>query len=166
MSGKTHEYDVSVVWTGNHGTGTTGYTAYGREHEVRAPAAPTILGTADPAFRGDPTRWNPEQLQVAALSQCHMLWYLNLAAKAGVVVTAYEDHAHGVMSQDATGGGQFESVTLRPSVTITADSDHEAALRLHADASAKCFIARSVNFPVHHKPVTTVEDAAMPSNPG
>ena len=142
MSGKTHQYDVNITWTGNHGPGTTTYTSYGREHEITAFGAPTIPGTADPAFRGEPTRWNPEQLQVAALSQCHMLWYLNLAAAAGVVVTAYEDHAHGVMTQDSSGAGQFESVTLHPRVTITTDSDEEAALRFHGDVPTFCFIAR------------------------
>lgn len=157
MRGKTHEYDVDIVWTGNHGVGTSGYAAYGREHELSTDLTPTILGSADPAFRGDSTQWNPEQLQVAALSQCHMLWYLNLAATAGVVVTAYQDRARGVMAQDSSGGGQFESVTLRPRVTITADSDPDVARQLHAKVPEVCFIARSVNFPVHHDPVITVE---------
>lgn len=152
-----HEYDVDVVWTGNHGTGTSAYRAYGREHEVSSGVAPTIPGTADPAFRGDPARWNPEQLQVAALSQCHMLWYLNLAAAAGVVVTAYEDHAHGVMAQDETGAGQFESVILRPQVMITEASDPAIALQIHSTVPERCFIARSVNFPVYHQPVITVD---------
>lgn len=160
MRGRTHEYDVEVVWTGNHGVGTSGYTTYGREHDLSTASAPTIPGSADPAFRGDPARWNPEQLQVAALSQCHMLWYLHLAAAAGVVVTAYEDSAHGVMVQDAGGGGQFASVTLRPRVTITADSDPDVARHVHARVPEVCFIARSVSFPVHHEPVITVEDSA------
>lgn len=156
----SHEYDVTITWTGNTGSGTTGYTAYSRDHEVSAPGTPVITGSADPAFRGDPARWNPEQLQVAALSQCHMLWYLHLAATAGVVVTAYEDHAHGVMVIDRTGGGQFESVTLRPRVKITAGSDPAKALALHGDVPALCFIARSVNFPVGHEPEIVVEGAA------
>lgn len=157
MSTKKHEYDITITWTGNHGTGTSTYNAYGREHEVNTPGASTILGSSDPAFRGDPTRWNPEQLQVAALSQCHMLWYLNLAAEAGVTVVAYEDNAHGVMTQDSTGAGQFESVTLRPRVTITADSDPDVAEQVHAKVPEVCFIARSVNFPVHHEPVILIE---------
>ena len=150
-----HRYDVDVEWTGNQGPGTANYRSYGRDHEITAAAAPTILGSADPAFRGDPGRWNPEQLQIAALSQCHMLWYLHLAATHGVVVTDYRDHAHGVMALDSTGGGQFKSVTLRPQVTITADSDPDVAVALHADVPALCFIARSVNFPVRHEPVIT-----------
>ena len=159
MSAKKHEYDVTVVWSGNRGTGTSNYSAYSRDHDLSTAQASTISGSADPAFRGDPTRWNPEQLQVAALSQCHMLWYLHLAATAGVVVTAYEDHAHGVMTQDETGGGQFESVTLHPLVTITAGSDPDKALAAHSKVPEVCFIARSVNFPVHHKPNITVADA-------
>ena len=163
MSTAQHEYDVQVTWTGNHGTGTSGYRAYGREHDVSTAGAPTIPGSADPAFRGDPARWNPEQLQVAALSQCHMLWYLNLAATAGIVVTAYEDRAHGVMRTNGTGGGRFESVALHPHVTIAAGSDPAKAHAIHAQVPEVCFIARSVNFPVHHAPVITVQAADGPA---
>ena len=116
MAGNRHTYDVSVVWTGNRGPGTTAYDAYERDHDVTAPGRPPIRGSSDPAFRGDPERWNPEQLLVAALSQCHMLWYLHLAARSGVVVTAYEDDAHGVMVTDESGGGRFERVVLSPRV--------------------------------------------------
>lgn len=157
LSTKQHKYEVDVVWTGTH-TGKASYTAYGREHELSNGQAPLIPGTADPAFRGHPDRWNPEQLQVAALSQCHMLWYLNLAVTAGVIVTDYKDHSDGVMIQDATGAGQFDSVTLRPHVTITSGSDFDTALQIHSKVPDLCFIARSVNFPVIHKPVITVQD--------
>lgn len=156
----SHSYDVEVSWTGNRGTGTTGYTAYGREHEVDAAGAPTIPGSADPVFRGDPSRWNPEQLLVAALSQCHMLWYLHQAAAAGVVVTGYTDRAHGELALDDSGAGQFTEVVLRPRVRIAAGSDPDAAQRLHAAAADFCFIARSVNFPVRHQPVVEVEQSA------
>ncbi|QQS01868.1 MAG: OsmC family protein [Austwickia sp.] len=178
MAGHRHTYDVVVTWTGNRGPGTTTYAGYGRDHEVTAAAGlpggpPVLLGSADPAFRGDPTRWNPEQLLVAALSQCHMLWYLHLAAASGVVVTAYEDRAHGVMVTDASGGGRFERVALRPVVTLAASNEggdaadaREAgdaprspdappspdvqarALLAHEEAHERCFVANSVNFPV------------------
>lgn len=144
-----HTYRTTVTWTGNTGTGTSGYKAYARDHLITAPGkADAIAGSADPAFRGDPNRWNPEDLLVASLSACHKLWYLHLAAVAGVVVTAYEDAAEGVMVEDTTRGGCFTGVTLRPLVTITAASDPARARALHHDAHAKCFIANSVNFPV------------------
>jgi organic hydroperoxide reductase OsmC/OhrA len=153
---RTHTYDVSVSWTGNRGTGTSGYRAYDRDHEVRAAGPAAIAGSSDPAFRGDPGRWNPELELTAALSQCHMLWYLHLCAAAGVTVTAYADEAHGVMAEEADGGGRFTEVVLRPRVTVASDSMIEAATALHAEASAKCFIANSVNFPVRHEPVFSV----------
>ena len=149
---RTHMYELTVTWTGNLGSGTSGYRAYDREHEVTAHRRPVLLGSSDPSFRGDATRWSPEQLLVAALSQCHMLWYLHLAADRGVVVTEYVDHAVGVMTEDAVGMGQFTGVTLRPVVGVAAASMVIAARATHADANAMCFIARSVRFPVMHEP--------------
>ncbi len=154
----THSYEISVTWTGNTGTGTSSYRGFSRDHEVHAAGTVPILGSSDPAFRGDPSRWNPEQLFLASISQCHMLWYLHLAATAGVVVTAYEDRPAGIMVEDASGGGQFESVTLHPSVTITATSDPEVAAELHNKVGAFCFIARSINTPIHHEVVVRSEE--------
>jgi organic hydroperoxide reductase OsmC/OhrA len=152
-----HTYRTVVTWTGNRGTGTSGYRDFGRENEAGADGPPTIPGSSDPAFRGDPTRWNPEQLLVVALSQCHLLWYLHLASVAGVIVTGYVDRAEGSMVADADGAGQFTAAVLRPEVTVADASMVETARQLHADAHAKCFIARSVNFPVRHEPVIVVE---------
>ncbi|PCE16510.1 peroxiredoxin [Microbacterium sp. SZ1] len=148
----THLYDVTVTWTGNRGEGTKSYRGYDRDHEITAEGREPIAGSSDPSFRGDPTRWNPEQLQVVALSQCHMLWYLHLAATAGVIVLDYTDDARGVMALNLDGGGQFVQVVLRPTVTVSANSDIETARRLHLEVPAKCFITRSVNFPVLHEP--------------
>jgi organic hydroperoxide reductase OsmC/OhrA len=156
MAGRTHHYDVSLAWLGNSGTGTSGYRDYGRTHEVRATGKPAIAASADPIFRGEPDRWNPEELLVAALSQCHLLTYLHMAAVNGVVVTAYTDAATGTMVETDDGGGQFSEVTLHPLVTVTDESMVERAMALHDDAEAKCFVARSVNFPVHHEPVVIV----------
>ena len=78
----THSYALTITWTGNTGEGTTSARAYSRNHEVAADGLPTILSSADPAFLGDATRWNPEQFYVAALSQCHMLWYLRFAPES------------------------------------------------------------------------------------
>lgn len=152
-----HSYGITVTWTGNRGAGTASYTSYGRDHEIRACGVPTISGSADPAFRGDPGSWNPEQLLVASLSQCHMLWYLHLASAAGITVTAYEDQAKGTLGVAADGAGQFTRVTLRPRVVLSPDSDLARALSLHGEVSKYCFIARSVNFPVDHDPEILVE---------
>jgi uncharacterized protein (DUF1810 family)/organic hydroperoxide reductase OsmC/OhrA len=154
---RTHSYDISVSWTGNRGTGTSGYRGYGRDHDLSADGLPTIAGSSDPAFRGDRGRWNPELELTAALSQCHMLSYLHVCAAAGVTVTAYTDDAHGVMAETADGGGHFVEVVLRPRVTVASEDMIEAATRLHEDASAKCFIASSVNFPVRHEPVVVAD---------
>lgn len=146
----SHHYQVKVVWTGNRGSGTSAYAAYARDHQVIVKGKPILEGSADAAFRGDPRRHNPEDLLVAALSTCHMLWYLHLAAKAGVVVTGYRDEAEGEMEGDDE-GGRFTEVVLRPTVTIQA-GDPALAEALHADAHRRCFIANSVSFPVRHRP--------------
>lgn len=152
---RTHTYTLTVTWTGDRGTGTSGYRAYGRTHEVSAPGLPVLPGSSDPAFRGEPDRWNPELLLVAALSQCHLLWYLHLCAEAGVVVTGYRDEPTGLMAENADGGGRFTQVTLRPRVTVTAADMVDRAVALHEPAHHRCFIANSVNFPVELAPTVT-----------
>ncbi|WP_374010672.1 OsmC family protein [Leifsonia sp. LS-T14] len=147
-----HAYAIDLQWTGNRGTGTSGYKDYGRDHVVSAPDKQPIEGSADRVFFGDRDRWNPEELLLAALSQCHLLSYLAEAARAGVVVVGYTDAATGTMEQTGNGGGHFTEVTLRPRVTIADPSQKELAASLHGPASEKCFIAASVNFPVHHAP--------------
>lgn len=148
-----HHYAVTVAWTGNTGRGTADYRAFSRDHDIIIDGKPTLAGSADPLFRGDKARHNPEDLLVASLSACHMLWYLHLCAEAGVVVTDYVDEAEGRMVFDRGGsGGHFTEVILHPRVTVTATSDTAAAAALHSDAHARCFIANSMNFPVRHKP--------------
>lgn len=156
---KTHTYRVTVEWTGDRGTGTSGYDAYGREHTLSAGRKPAIPGSSDPAFRGDGERWNPEDLLVASVAACHKLWYLHLTAMAGVIVTAYVDQAEGIMVEDKARGGFFTGITLRPRVTISQASDPVKAAALHRDAHEKCFIANSVNFPVTCEPTIVVVDA-------
>ena len=156
MTGKRHDYQVIVTWTGNLGEGTASYTAYSRDHHVTGEAKPTIPGTADPAFRGDPTRWNPEELLVASLSQCHMLEFLAQAARAGVVVTRYVDEPSGTMVE-ARDGGSFVEVILRPRVTVARDNMVDACARLHEEANRTCYIASSVAFPVRLEAFTEVD---------
>ncbi len=157
--GKLHTYDVSVVWTGAGAGGTRSYTSYERDHEVRFEGKPPLPGSSDPAFRGDPARYSPEELLVAALSQCHMLWLLHVAAVNGVVVVGYVDNAVGTMRVEAAGAGQFTEVVLRPVVTLGATDrpdgtpvTAEDVATLHRKAHEHCFIARSVNFPVRLDP--------------
>ncbi|HWA12272.1 MAG TPA: OsmC family protein [Burkholderiales bacterium] len=154
---KTHHYATTVRWTGNKGTGTSGYKDYDRAHEISAPGKPVIAGSSDPAFRGDPARYNPEDMMVASLSACHMLWYLHLAAVNKVVVVDYVDEAQGTMEEGAGGGGKFVEVTLRPRITVLPGADLERAHELHHEAHEKCFIANSVNFPVKCEPVFEVK---------
>jgi len=147
-----HRYAIDLQWTGNRGEGTSDYKAYGRDHTVSTEGKHPIEGSADRTFFGDRDRWNPEELLLAALSQCHMLSYLAEAARAGVVVVGYTDAATGVMEQTGNGGGHFTSAMLRPKVTIADPAQAELAASLHAPAAEKCFIAASVNFPVGHEP--------------
>ena len=149
---RKHHFKTTVVWTGNRGQGTIDAKAYDRHHTVKINEKPDILCSSDPAFSGDGTKHNPEDFLVSALSACHMLWYLHIAADAGVVVTNYEDNAEGEMLQLETGGGHFTEVTLKPIVTITDVSKIELANSLHKKAAEKCFIGNSCNFPVKHLP--------------
>ena len=157
----THRYEMTVRWTGNTGSGTSDYRGYRRDHEIHGDGKGPILGSSDPAFRGDAARWNPEELLVVALAQCHMLWYLHLSAVGGVVVTDYTDTPVGTMTMDAAGGGgQFTEVVLRPAVTVADPSMADKARALHDEIDAICFIARSVNFPVRHEPTVSVATGA------
>ncbi len=152
MTGKTHTYAVALTWTGNQGTGTSSYTAFSRDHVISSGNKPEIPCSSDPAFRGDDTRWNPEDFLVASLSACHQLWYLHLCGANGIAVLAYKDNATGMMQENPDHSGQFSEVVLRPRVTIRAGDDGELAHRLHEQAARMCFIARSVAFPVRHEP--------------
>jgi organic hydroperoxide reductase OsmC/OhrA len=149
---KLHHYTTAITWTGNNGSGTSGYTEYERSHTVRIAGKPDIAASSDAPFHGDITKHNPEDFLLASLSSCHMLWYLHLCADAGIIVVDYTDEATGTMVQLPKNGGHFTEVTLHPVVTITDASRMEQALALHDAAHAHCFIANSVNFPVHHSP--------------
>ncbi len=127
-----------------------------RDHTIVVEGKPEIPASSDPAFRGDRTRYNPEELLVASLSSCHMLWYLHLCATNGIVVLDYCDRATGTMREEPAGSGRFVGVVLHPEVVLAADADTSRALALHEDAHRLCFIARSVNFPVEIAAVTPV----------
>ncbi|HUP21007.1 MAG TPA: OsmC family protein [Gemmatimonadota bacterium] len=151
MTAKSHEYAARIVWEGNLGSGTADYGGYGRHYRVEIDGRPDLAGSADPMFRGDADRHNPEDLFVAALSACHLLTYLALCARSGVRGVEYADEASGTLLLDSGGGGRFESVTLRPRIRI-ADGDPTLAESLHARAHELSFIAASVGIPVIVEP--------------
>ena len=148
----SHDYTVHIQWTGNRGTGTSAYRAYERNWDLASPGKPVVHCSNDPLLGGNREKYNPEDLLLAALSSCHMLWYLHLCSDAGITVTRYEDDPIGHGEMEPSGKGRFLSAVLRPKITITRDSDREEAIRIHEDIHAYCFIARSVNFPLTYEP--------------
>ena len=155
MAGKEHRYRPVITWTGNSGQGTAGYKAYERAHVISAPGKPDISGSSDANFRGDASRWNPEDLFVVSASTCHMLWYLHLCAVNGVVVLDYRDEPEGLMIEEADGSGAFARIVLRPQVKLSAASSEDKARELHHAAHRNCFIANSVKCDITAEPVFT-----------
>ena len=157
---RAHEYATVVTWSGPAAGSTKTYAAYSREHTIVFTGKDVVLrGSSDPAFRGDVTALNPEELLVASLCACHLLAYLALCARDGIEILSYIDRASGVMSERA-GAGRFVSVLLKPEVTIAREDDRSKAIALHDRAHAECFIANSVNFPVRHEPTIRVPEEA------
>jgi len=154
---KEHHYNLTVQWTGNTGNGTSAYKAYERSHSVNTAGKSDIFCSSDASFRGDKTKYNPEELLVASVSSCHMLWYLHLCSDAGVVVVSYVDNAVGIMQETENGSGYFKEITLFPAVVVKDVSMIDKANELHSKANAYCFIANSVKFPIHHRPKCKAE---------
>jgi organic hydroperoxide reductase OsmC/OhrA len=151
MARDAHEYSARLTWDGNTGNGTATYAGYGRQYRFLVEGKPELEGTADPMFKGDPTKHNPEEHFLAAISACHMLSYLALCAREGVNVLAYEDDVQATLKFDGRGGGKFEEVVLHPTVTIAEGHDAELAHRLHERAHELCFIAASCSVPILHE---------------
>jgi len=148
MNSKNHEYTARIEWTGNTGQGTRSYKSYQRDWQLNTGGKPVIDCSNDPVLGGDPNKYNPEDLLVASVASCHMLWYLHLCSVAGVNVTAYRDIPLATGELLPSGAGRFTVITLRPTITITDGSDEKKALSIHDDIHQYCFIARSINFPV------------------
>ncbi|MFT3798575.1 OsmC family protein [Microbacterium sp.] len=153
-----HRYALSSRWTGNRGTGTSGYRDYDRSVTISIDGKPSVDVSSDRPFRGDGSKWNPEDLLLAALSECHLLSYLHACVQAGVVVVSYDDEATGTMVEDGRGGGAFTEVILHPRVVVADDAMIPAALAAHHQAHEWCFIANSVNFPVRHEATVRVAE--------
>lgn len=146
-----HDYTARVIWTGNRGEGTAHYKGYDRTWNIETPGKPVIHCSNDPLLGGDPNLHNPEDMLIAALSACHMLWFLHLASDAGIVVHAYQDDPLAVGETDANGASRFLRATLRPSISVPSGTDLKRANALHDEIHKTCFIARSVNFPVTYE---------------
>ncbi|AZE92915.1 OsmC/Ohr family protein [Pseudomonas orientalis] len=148
-----HHYNVKISWTGNRGTGTSAYKAYGRDFTATSQDKPVLQGSSDPAFLGDPAKWNPEDMLVASIAACHKLWYLHLCAVNNIIVTSYVDNAVGYMvDQHPTRKGHFTKVILHPEVEVMSGSDKKLAIKLHDEAHHECFLANSVNFEIQCEP--------------
>lgn len=147
-----HDYTSRIVWTGDRGDGTRTYRGYDRTWSIDIPGKPVIQCSNDPLLGGDPGLPNPEDLMLSTLSACHMLWYLHLASRAGIVIRGYEDSPLGVGETGPRGEGRFLRAVLRPRITVEAGADLALAEALHHDVQQYCFIARSVNFPISHEP--------------
>jgi len=144
-----HQYSVQVQWEGNTGEGTASYQGYKRDFIVQHPDKKDILGSADPAYLGDSSRWNPEDLMVAAASACHKLWYLHLCAVNQIKVLSYIDQAVGYMDDaDPIKRGHITQIILRPQIELDTESNLSLAYALHEKAHHECMIANSVNFPI------------------
>ncbi|MEM9849353.1 MAG: OsmC family protein [Bacteroidota bacterium] len=151
---KKHNYTIKVEWTGNEGKGTSDYSSYSRNHLIAGfDKYNDIKGSSDPAFRGDPSRYSPEDLFLSTLSTCHMLWYLHLCSTHDIVVISYIDQATGIMEEAKDGSGKFVSVTLRPNIKIQKAAKIELAHQLHQTANRMCFIANSCNFEIKHEAI-------------
>ena len=151
---KQHQYNTNLQWTGNSGKGTENYRAYERSHLISVEGKQVIEASSDPSFRGDKSKYNPEEMFVASLSSCHMLWFLHLCSEAGVIVLEYSDSATGIMLESNDGNGRFAEVVLHPRVKVKEAWMVEKADALHDKAHHFCFIANSCNFPVRHETLT------------
>jgi len=151
-----HHYKLTIEWTGNKGSGTFDYRSYSRNHIIKIPSKSSeILGSSDSSYRGDETRYNPEELFLSSISSCHMLWYLHLCSDNDVIVHQYVDHAEGILGEAIDGSGKFEQIILFPQIVVTEESMINKAISLHHKANEMCFIANSLNLSVEHKPTIT-----------
>lgn len=153
---KEHQYNQKVIWTGNTGKDTASYKDYQRDFEISIPDKAIIAGSSDPAFLGNPTKHNPEDLFLSAISSCHMLWYLHFCATSGIRVVKYEDQPIGILTEEPSGTGQFTKITLHPTVWIRNAEQVTLAKELHSKANEYCFIAKSIHIPIHHQPTIIV----------
>ena len=149
--GGRHEFSVGLRWGGEPEGSSSSRDSRWRDHALSSTGKPEIQGSSAGAFHGDTTRWNPEELLVAALAQCHFLSYLYLCQREGIALLDYSDAASGILRTHPDGSGEMTEVVLTPRVVVDR-ADVERAASLHERAHELCFIARSVAFPVRVLP--------------
>jgi organic hydroperoxide reductase OsmC/OhrA len=151
----THEFKTQTEWTGNTGEGTTTYEGYNREYTISSEGKENILGSSAAGFRGDVSKFNPEDLFIASLSSCHMLWYLHLCADNGIKVISYIDSTEATLGVFLNGKGFFQHITLKPQVVVEDPAHIQKAIALHQKANKMCFLANSLRLPLKHVPTVT-----------
>ena len=155
---KIHKFETQVQWTGNLGAGTKTYTSYSRDHAIFGKDKKEVIGaSSDPIFRGDKSKYNPEELFLASIASCHMLWYLHLCADQGITVTNYKDSPIAELLLSEDGSGKIENIILQPQILIKEKSLIDLATKLHQDAHHFCFIASSVNSSIKIQAHVSVE---------
>jgi organic hydroperoxide reductase OsmC/OhrA len=145
------EHRVQTIWQRTSAEFT--YASYNRDYQWRFKDAVAVEASASPQYKGNPERPDPEDAFVAALSSCHMLSFLAVAAKRGFVVDRYEDSAVGFLEKNAQGRLAITRVELNPRIVFAGERqpDAESLRRLHDEAHHACFIANSVHTEVSVK---------------
>lgn len=138
------EHHVQTIW--QRTSPDFKYATYNREHQWRFKGGVVVEASASPQYKGSPNCPDPEDAFVAALSSCHMLTFLAIAAKHGFVVDRYEDPAVGYLEKNAQGKPAMTRVVLHPRIEFGGDRKPDAAMlsRMHDEAHHGCFIANSV----------------------
>lgn len=152
-----HDFEIRLRWRKTHPTERELGGDYSHESILTADKHAALVASAAEGFGGDTRLWNPEELLMAAIAQCHMLSFLYAAHRAGIEIVDYVDETRGTMAYQG-GSGAMTSVTLRP--TIETHASPEDVDRLHDEAKGMCVMRASVNFPIHIDSVT-----APPSSP-
>jgi organic hydroperoxide reductase OsmC/OhrA len=148
----THTFETTLVWPAEAGQTLPPDAAFSRNSVLAAPGKPFIAASSPIVFGGDATRYNPEEMLMLSLSQCHMLTYLAIAAKKRMGILGYEDRAAGTLGMGPSGKMQMVDVLLRPRVTVARGTILADAQALHEKAHANCFVANSMNFTVRNEP--------------
>ncbi len=150
-----HVFEITLTYPANAAQLTPPNANFSRDNIMKSGTKHEIAASSPGAFGGDDARYNPEELMLMSLSECHMLTYLAIAAKKQMTIVRYEDRATGQLGIGefgVAGKTSMQRVTLHPRVTVAKGTNLEDAQAMHVKAHANCFMANSVNFPITTKP--------------